>query len=171
MIRSTAGFSVVTNTYEAHPEGSSFVVVLDPAGEPVGQFEAGEWGDPERAGKVMAEIWRLASSGWVEWTVGYGHEYVFAVSDAYQDRDVAGYVRCDVTGTVVRCLDADGNDAAGGSAYWMDDEWVEDPELVMGAILGCAQGMETGNGAVECFVSDLDEPSTAEVDHDQEDLA
>lgn len=25
-------------------------------------------------------------------------------------------------------------------AYWISDEWAEDPEIVMGAIVGCMQG-------------------------------
>jgi hypothetical protein len=35
----------------------------------------------------------------------------------------------------VRFVDADDNELA----YWTSDEWEEDPQLVMGAIMGCIQ--------------------------------
>lgn len=63
----------------------------------------------------------------------YGDEFVLRLengreirTDTYDDHpDGASYVRV--------------LDSAGGEAgYWTSDEWGDDPQLVMGAILGCA---------------------------------
>ena len=41
-----------------------------------------------------------------------------------------------LSGSDVHVLDKSGNEVG----FWIVDEWAEDPELVMGAILNCAAG-------------------------------
>ena len=68
----------------------------------------------------------------------YGEEVVVRTEDGRELRSRAGADGdCTVTGEYVRVLDAAGRE----QGYWTSEEWREDPEVVMGAIVGCLLGL------------------------------
>ena len=68
----------------------------------------------------------------------YGKEVVVRTEDGRELRSGAGADGdCTVTGEYVRVLDAAGRE----QGYWTSEEWREDPEVVMGAIVGCLLGL------------------------------
>ena len=75
----------------------------------------------------------------------YGKEVVVRTEDGRELRSGAGADGdCTVTGEYVRVLDAGGRE----QGYWTSEEWREDPEVVMGAIVGCLLGLGDQAGAV-----------------------
>jgi len=128
-IRGRNGRAIRTNSFQHYAAGSRFVAVIDSNAQ-IGWWPAETWADPQQARRAMAAIWQAASNSTVVYADAYGPEYSFELT--------RGSVRADVEGTYVRMLQADGSELDGGSAYWCDDEWVEDPELVLGAICGAA---------------------------------
>lgn len=70
----------------------------------------------------------------------YGNEYIVKLdngraihTDSYQDNPAGS--------SYVRIVDEQGNEVA----YWIYDEWREDPQLVMGAILGACESVSPIN--------------------------
>lgn len=68
----------------------------------------------------------------------YGEEVAIKTTDGRELRSGAGAPGdSTVTGEYVRILDAEGRE----QGYWICDEWVDDPQVVMGAIIGCLLGL------------------------------
>lgn len=122
------GLTLRTSSFEGYAAGSRFVAVDDRAGKPVGVWLSESWGEEGRAEDVMRTIWFTAADGETIWDDEYDVELTFNVA--------GGAVRCCAEGSYVRLVDGDRMPLLDGSAYWVADEWVDDPELVMGAICG-----------------------------------
>lgn len=127
------GWSLRTNSYEDLPDGSRFVAVLDSAGNQQGWWESTAWASPGTVQVTLAAIGALVSDHDIVGDDEYGHEYRWGLTH--------GSLRVCPNGSYVRFCDADGEPVDDGSAYWVCDEFVEDPELVMGAVLGVAQDL------------------------------
>lgn len=70
--------------------------------------------------------------------LAYGEEVVVRTDTGRELRAGAGQPGdSTVTGEYVRILDANGVE----QGYWHYDEWVDDPQVVMGAIVGCLVGL------------------------------
>jgi hypothetical protein len=68
----------------------------------------------------------------------YGEEVVVQVVSGRTLHTGAGEAGdSTVTGEYVRVLDTEGSEVA----YWTFDEWRDDPQVVMGAIVGCLLGL------------------------------
>ena len=68
----------------------------------------------------------------------YGEEVSVKSESGRELRSAAGAPGdSTVTGEYVRILDANGVE----QGYWTSDEWVDDPQVVMGAIIGCLIGL------------------------------
>jgi hypothetical protein len=138
VIYSITGRSVVTDSAESAPEGSRFVAVVDAANRQLGYWPIPEVADTDalRAGLqvVMRNLWHGACEGLVIDDPGYGFELCFPLE--------RGEVRACLEGTYVRvvCL---AQSAPVELAYWSVDEWIEDPRLVFGAILGAARPLSS----------------------------
>lgn len=124
------GQTLRTNSYDGYEAGCRFVAVLDADGAQLGWWPSEAWADPDRSTAVMSALWTSASGGGTVLDAEYGVELVVPLA--------GGEIRADPAGSYVRLLDATGAEVDGGSAYWTVEEWLADPELVMGAVLGAA---------------------------------
>ena len=61
----------------------------------------------------------------------YGEECVIKVANGREIRTPAFPEECSYVRIVQEGFEL---------AYWVSDEWADDPEVVMGAIIGCAHG-------------------------------
>lgn len=134
-ITGTSGRTIRTNSAADVPAGSLFATVLTGDGKTAGHWLVESWqgGSQAACERAMATLWRTASAGTTVVDGDYGLELVFALA--------GGAVRACPDGTYVRLVDSIGDPVDGGSAYWVVDEWCEDPVEVLGAILGGAASM------------------------------
>jgi hypothetical protein len=127
-IPSTHGTALVTNSAQWSPDGATFVAV-EAAGRRVGWWPSLAWADAATVCDTLAAIFTAAASGTVH-CADHGLEWRMDLP--------SGSLRGCPSGTHVRVCDEQGSTLDGGSAYWVCDEFVDDPELVMGAVLGAA---------------------------------
>lgn len=121
-----------TNSASDLPEGARFVALEDAAGNVRCSWLSVEWGDPARAEATMAAIGAAAAGGVRVVDEDYGEEFSVVLAGG-------ATLRVESTGTAVRIVAADGTGIGGELAYWLSDEWIEDPEEAMGAILGATR--------------------------------
>lgn len=127
-IRTRSGRAIRTDSYDQRSGGASYVAVEDEHGEEIAVWVSSEWANPATAKTTMVAILRAAGADLS------GDEQVLLLLGGAR-------VQGSADGSDVRLVGADGREVDGGSAYWVYDEWVEDPELVMGAILGGAKSL------------------------------
>ena len=132
-IASSNGRTVRTNSHEGYADGCRFISVHDAGGTQLGWWPSEAWADPTQSTATMSTLWSLAAAGETVFDSEYGVELTIPLPN--------GEVRADPHGSYVRLLDADGGELDGGAAYWTSDEWLEEPELVLGAVLGAARSL------------------------------
>jgi hypothetical protein len=119
----------------AYPDSCDWIGRAYATGETYKRFTAAEIGENPRV--ILHQL--LAESGanvepWIDEDTGrmVGDEIVFEL-------DRGGAIRCPsepIDGFYVRITDIDGTE----TAYWDEQEFSDDPEVVLGAFLGAALG-------------------------------
>lgn len=122
------GRRLVAPSFEANPHGAHFLEAFDEAGKLVVRtnFEQLET-DPE------GEIDRLAAALCTDERYSSDYDVERYAISKKTGATLCFDARC---GSYVRICDPDEQELV----YWIFDEWAEDPELVLGALVGCLLG-------------------------------
>jgi hypothetical protein len=140
VVHFTNGRRLCGPTYDANAGGCHYLAVANADGQELAHSTFEQWqtdpiGEMSRIAGALTGGRPIADEGWLpdddtreDYGDGYGPECVAQATDNDLEirfpahPDEVGYVRLTVEGS--EC------------SYWVYDEWAEDPELVMGALLG-----------------------------------